>query len=60
MLSPSNGESAACETVVIADLPGVGKNKDHLQARLVYKCNEPTLNDEVSSLMGQAGGLRNI
>ena len=36
-------------------LPGVGKNmQDHLQARLVYKCNEPTLNDEVSSLMGQA------
>jgi choline dehydrogenase len=40
---------------VIADLPGVGKNmQDHLQARLVYKCNEPTLNDEVSSMMGQA------
>jgi choline dehydrogenase len=40
---------------VIADLPGVGKNlQDHLQARLVYKCNEPTLNDEVSSLLGQA------
>nr|WP_044025170.1 choline dehydrogenase [Roseobacter litoralis] len=36
-------------------LPGVGKNlQDHLQARLVYKCNEPTLNDEVTSLMGQA------
>ena len=41
---------------VVADLPGVGKNlQDHLQARLVYKCNEPTLNDEVSSLLGQAG-----
>ncbi len=40
---------------VLADLPGVGKNlQDHLQARLVYKCNEPTLNDEVSSLLGQA------
>ncbi|SLN59494.1 Alcohol dehydrogenase [acceptor] [Roseovarius albus] len=40
---------------IIADLPGVGKNlQDHLQARLVYKCNEPTLNDEVSSLFGQA------
>ena len=40
---------------VIKDLPGVGKNmQDHLQARLVYKCNEPTLNDEVSSLFGQA------
>ena len=41
------------ETLV--DLPGVGQNlQDHLQARLVYKCNEPTLNDEVSSLFGQA------
>jgi choline dehydrogenase len=40
---------------VLADLPGVGKNlQDHLQARLVYKCNEPTLNDEVSTLLGQA------
>jgi choline dehydrogenase len=40
---------------VVADLPGVGKNmQDHLQARLVYKCNEPTLNDEVGSLLGQA------
>ena len=40
---------------VVVDLPGVGKNmQDHLQARLVYKCNEPTLNDEVSSLFGQA------
>ncbi len=37
------------------DLKGVGKGmQDHLQARLVYKCNEPTLNDEVSSLFGQA------
>jgi choline dehydrogenase len=37
------------------DLPGVGKNlQDHLQARLVYKCNEPTLNDEVRSLANQA------
>ena len=37
------------------DLHGVGKNmQDHLQARLVYKCNEPTLNDEVSSMLGQA------
>lgn len=37
------------------DLPGVGKNlQDHLQARLVYKCHEPTLNDEVSTLWGQA------
>lgn len=37
------------------ELQSVGKNlQDHLQARLVYKCNEPTLNDEVSSLYGQA------
>ncbi|KIC30576.1 GMC family oxidoreductase [Leisingera sp. ANG-M6] len=37
------------------DLYGVGKNmQDHLQARLVYKCNEPTLNDEVRTLFGQA------
>ncbi|MEL6808770.1 MAG: choline dehydrogenase [Pseudomonadota bacterium] len=40
---------------VVQDLHGVGKNmQDHLQARLVYKCNEPTLNDEVSSIFGQA------
>ncbi len=40
---------------VIRDLPGVGKNlQDHLQARLVFKCNEPTLNDEVRSLFNQA------
>ena len=47
---------------VKADLPGVGKNmQDHLQARLVYKCNEPTLNDEVRSLFGQAKiGLRYV
>ncbi len=39
---------------VIKDLPGVGKNlQDHLQARLVYKCNEPTLNDEVRSYLNQ-------
>ena len=39
---------------VRAGLPGVGKNlQDHLQARLVTKCNEPTLNDEVRSLPGR-------
>ncbi len=39
---------------VVADLPGVGKNlQDHLQARLVFKCNDPTLNDEVRSLYNQ-------
>jgi len=37
------------------DLGGVGQNlQDHLQARLVFKCNEPTLNDEVRSLVSQA------
>ncbi|MEM1389211.1 MAG: GMC oxidoreductase, partial [Pseudomonadota bacterium] len=31
-------------------LPGVGQNlQDHLQARLVFKCREPTLNDELQS-----------
>ncbi|MFQ6551227.1 GMC family oxidoreductase [Aestuariibius insulae] len=36
------------------DKPAVGQNlQDHLQARLVYKCNEPTLNDEVRSLANQ-------
>lgn len=36
-------------------LPGVGRNlQDHLQARLVFKCNEPTLNDEVRSYASQA------
>ncbi len=40
---------------VFADRPGVGQNlQDHLQARLVYKCNEATLNDEVRSLFNQA------
>ena len=40
---------------VKAELPAVGKNmQDHLQARLVYKTHEATLNDEVSSLFGQA------
>ena len=39
---------------VRADLPGVGRNlQDHLQARLVHKCNEATLNDEVRSLFNK-------
>ncbi|SHK87001.1 choline dehydrogenase [Roseovarius marisflavi] len=37
------------------DLPGVGQNlQDHLQARLVFKCNQATLNDEVRSLVNKA------
>ena len=45
---------------VAVDSPAVGANlQDHLQARLVYKCHEPTLNDEVRSLFDQARiGLR--
>ena len=40
---------------VVQELHGVGKNmQDHLQARLVFKCKEPTLNDEVRSLIDQA------
>ncbi|NVK31843.1 MAG: GMC family oxidoreductase N-terminal domain-containing protein, partial [Gammaproteobacteria bacterium] len=36
-------------------LNGVGRGlQDHLQARLVFKCSEPTLNDEVRSLFNQA------
>lgn len=35
--------------------PEVGQNlQDHLQARLVFKCREATLNDEVRSLMNKA------
>ena len=40
---------------VVHAAPEVGRNlQDHLQARLVFKCNEPTLNDEVRSLFDQA------
>lgn len=35
--------------------PEVGRNlQDHLQARLVFKCREATLNDEVRSLINKA------
>jgi choline dehydrogenase len=38
----------------LCDLPGVGGNlQDHLQARAVYEVTEPTLNDEVNSLIGR-------
>ncbi len=37
------------------DRPAVGRGlQDHLQARLVHKCHEPTLNDEVRSYRNQA------
>lgn len=37
------------------DSPEVGHNlQDHLQARMVFKCKEPTLNDEVRSLFKKA------
>ncbi|ARC37341.1 FAD-dependent oxidoreductase [Paracoccus yeei] len=40
---------------VVHDAPEVGRNlQDHLQARLVFKCREATLNDEVRSLMNKA------
>jgi len=52
------GEAAHLQDHGIAvrhDLPAVGRNmQDHLQARLVFKCREPTLNDEVRSLTSQA------
>ncbi len=36
---------------VLRDAPAVGQGlQDHLQACLVFKCNEPTLKDEVRSL----------
>ena len=40
---------------VVCDAPDVGRNlQDHLQARLVFKCHEATLNDEVRSLFNKA------
>lgn len=39
---------------VLHDSPAVGTNlQDHLQARLVYKCERPTMNNEVRSLWGK-------
>jgi choline dehydrogenase len=39
-----------------AALPGVGGNlQDHLQARPIFKCRSPTLNDQVSTLAGRLG-----
>ena len=40
---------------LVKHLPGVGQNlQDHLQARLAFKTNERTLNDEVRGLIKQA------
>ena len=39
---------------LVQHLPGVGQNlQDHLQARVVFKTKEPTLNDEVRGLFKQ-------
>jgi choline dehydrogenase len=39
----------------LVDRPKVGRGlQDHLQARLVYRCHEPTLNDEVRTLPSKA------
>lgn len=47
------GDSAHLKPLEIAPrqhLPGVGMNlQDHLQIRAVYKCKQPTLNDEISN-----------
>ena len=40
---------------VVVDLPGVGENlQDHLQIRLTYESSQPTTNDALNSLVGQA------
>ena len=40
---------------VVHDSPEVGRNlQDHLQSRLVFKCREATLNDEVRSIVDKA------
>ena len=50
------GELQDAGIEVRADLKGVGKNlQDHLQARVVFKCNENTLNDEANSLIAKMG-----
>jgi choline dehydrogenase len=52
------GEGAHLSQLGIAplvDRPAVGRNlQDHLQARLVFRCHEPTLNDEVRTLSAKA------
>ncbi len=40
---------------VVHELPGVGENlQDHLQIRLTFECTQPTTNDQLNSLVGQA------
>jgi choline dehydrogenase len=40
---------------VVHELPGVGENlHDHLQIRMVWKVNGPTLNERANSLIGKA------
>ena len=40
----------ACGIAPVCPLPGVGRNlQDHLQIRMVYRVNTPTLNDETAS-----------
>lgn len=40
---------------VLRDVSAVGQNmQDHLQARLVFKCHDATLNDEVRNIVDQA------
>ncbi len=46
------GELQKLGIPVLHDLSGVGENlQDHLQIRAVYKCTEPTLNDEVNNFL---------
>ncbi|MBN9044334.1 MAG: GMC family oxidoreductase N-terminal domain-containing protein [Rhizobiales bacterium] len=46
---------AALGIAVQRDMPEVGQNlQDHLQARLVFKCREPTLNNEVRNPLKKA------
>ncbi len=51
------GDADALQAVGVeaaADLRGVGKNlQDHLQARVVFKCTERTLNDDARSLVAK-------
>ena len=49
------GHLAAHGIEAIVDRPAVGRGlQDHLQARLVFRCHEPTLNDEVRTLPAKA------